>query len=321
MLVCCRSDFGTMKRFLSKIAIVSIPFILLLFFLNYNLSKSYWWNSISTEQEKFKNVPTGIQLANIGSSLGNAGFDYKDFSEYTTFNFALNWQHNIYNYYVFKQYADNFSKKSVLLIPISYFDITRIEKEPNTRYYTFLDKENIPDFNYKEYILYNYLPLFSIKNVWKIYVNRNNERYWFPLTNHTRDDFIHQSEMYFNWWMRNDPDVEKGEEGFQYNIEAVSKIINLCYKNDIVPVLVSTPIMDCLNEKYAQVDFFDTFYNFIDVLKEKYPGLLYLDYSQDKGFSNDYWLCFIDPAHLTTFGAKKFTKQVVQDLKDVGLLQ
>ena len=152
-----------MKRILIKLLAIISPFSILLFVLNFNLSKSYWWNSISTEQEKFKHVPKEIQLANVGSSLGNVGFNYEDFSKYTTFNFALMWQHHIFNYYVLKQYKDNFVQNSVLLIPISYFNITRIEKESPRRYYTFLDKENIPGWNFKEYILYKYLPFFSIK--------------------------------------------------------------------------------------------------------------------------------------------------------------
>ena len=140
-------------------------------------------------------------------------------------------------------------------------------------------------------------------------------------TNHNYEDFLSQSEMYFSWWMGNDPTVEKGEAGFLHNIDNISKIIDLCYEKNIVPVLVSTPIMNCLNEKYAQVDFFVTFYRFINVLKKKYPDLLYCDYSQDKEFSDDYWSCFIDPAHLTKLGAKKFTAKIIKDLKNNGLLQ
>ena len=117
-----------MKKFLIKFSAVTIPFILLLLVFNYIFSKSYWWNSFSTEKEKFQYVPHNIKIANVGSSLTDVGLDYEDFPEYVTFNFAIMWQHNIFNYYVFKNYTDNFAPNSILLIPISYFDITRIEK-------------------------------------------------------------------------------------------------------------------------------------------------------------------------------------------------
>ena len=230
------------------------------------------------------------------------------------------WQHHIFNYYVLKQYKDNFVQNSVLLIPISYFNITRIEKESPRRYYTFLDKENIPGWNFKEYILYKYLPFFSIKNAWKIYINKDNEQFWMGKTNHSYEDFISQSEMYFSWWMDDDPDIEKGEEGFQYNIAAVSKIIDLCYSRKIIPVLVSTPQTDKLNDLHTEADFFNTFYRFTDVLKEKYSELIYLDYSQNAEYSSDYSL-FFDSTHLNSKGAKKFTAQIVHDLKDAGMLE
>ncbi len=310
-----------MKKFLIKLTAVTIPFMVLSLVLNIIFSKSYWWNSFTTEQAKFHSVPQNIQIANVGSSLTDVGLDYEDFPEYVTFNFALMWQHNIFNYYVFKNYVDNFAQNSILLIPISYFDITRIENEPIWRYYTFLSKDNIPGWKLKDYILYKYLPLFSIKNAWKTFINMNNKQYWMGKNNTTYEDFLSQSEMYFSWWMGNDPAIERGEEGFQYNIEAVSKIIDLCYEKGIIPVLISTPIMDCLNDKYSETGFFDTFYRFTDELQKKYPNLLYFDYSQNEEFSKDYLSFFIDPPHLSASGAKKFTSQVMNDLKYAGLLQ
>ncbi|MBO4758967.1 MAG: hypothetical protein J5505_02810, partial [Spirochaetaceae bacterium] len=95
---------------------------------------------------------------------------------------------------------------------------------------------------------------------------------------------------------------------------------DFCNKNRLKPVLVSTPQVDKLNAIYAQTDFFDTFYRFTDILKEKYPGLIYLDYSQKVEYSSDYSL-FFDATHLNKNGAKKFTAQIVQDLKNAGLLE
>lgn len=297
---------------------IVVPFVLILFVLNFAYLHSYYWKE-GREESKFNNVPYDIKIANLGSSHGNA-FDYYNFPEYVTFRFNLQWQHHIYNYYVLKQYTDHFSKNAVVLIPISYFNITRIEKESNFRYYTFLSKENIPGWKFNEYLLYKYFPLFSTKDVWVKLLTMNNKMEIIPKTTHSSKEINELLNFYTNWWLGNDPDVEKGEEGFQYNINAVSKIIDLCKEKDIIPVLVSTPIMDCINERYTNDDFFDTFYRFTNVLIEKYPGLLYLDYSQNEDYSNDYSL-FQDPVHLNIYGEKKFTAQIVQDLKNARLLQ
>ena len=307
-----------MKRFLIKLSLIIVPFILLLFVLNFAYLNSYYWLE-QRDEAKFRNVPENIQLANLGSSHGFYTFIYNDFPEYVTFNFGMKAQHHVFNYYVLKQYLNNFSQNSVVLIPISYFDITRIMQEHHFRYYTFLDKENLPDWKKTEYLLYNYFPLFTVKKAWKRLLIMNKKETAPDFLSRAREDFVSHSEFLFNWWTAKDSE-EKGEKGFQYNIEAVSKIIDLCYEHKIIPVLVTTPQTDVLNNLYAQIDFFDTFYRFTDTLKEKYPGLIYLDYSQKPEYSSDYSL-FFDATHLNKKGAKKFTAQIVQDLKDAGLLQ
>ena len=100
----------------------------------------------------------------------------------------------------------------------------------------------------------------------------------------------------------------------------LSKIIDLCYENNIVPALVSTPIMDYLNGIFSETGFFETFYRFTYEMKKKYPSLLFFDYSHDEKYSNN-WSLFNDPAHLNVTGAKVFTAEIIQNLKDNGLLK
>jgi hypothetical protein len=111
------------------------------------------------------------------------------------------------------------------------------------------------------------------------------------------------------------------EEGFAYNKSLVSKMIELCYANDIQPVLISTPVSYILNQIYIEnsPDFFDTFYRFSRELQEAYPSLAYFDYSRDPRFENDLSL-FSDTSHLNTAGAKHFTAIVIDDLKTAGIL-
>lgn len=310
-----------MRQFLIKISAITIPFIVLLLVLNYAFSKSYWWTVYYTEQEKFSHVPQNIQLANVGSSHGVFAFDYADFPDYTAFNMAVRWQHHKYNFYMIKQYIDCFSENAVMLIPISYFDITRIENEYLYKYYKILSKDNFPDWNIKGYFLYKIFPFFSTKEPWgKILINESNSALvsleQVVVTEQSATD---DAKLMYGIYTK-DNDAEKGEEGFQYNIEAVSKIIDLCCSHKIIPVLVSIPQTDKLNELYARNDFFETFCRFKNVLKEKYKWLIFLDYSQSSEYSKDYSL-FFDSAHFNNKGAKKFTAQIVQDLKNAGLLQ
>ena len=153
-----------MRKFLLKILLILGPFVVSLFVLNSAYKNSYYWKN-RREQSKFLYVPHDIQLANIGSSQGLCSFNYEDIYDYKCFNFAITWQHNKYNYYVLKQYADKFAPGAVLLIPISYFDITRIEKDVYERYYGVLERNNFPEWNYKEHLQREVFPFFSTKEV------------------------------------------------------------------------------------------------------------------------------------------------------------
>ena len=96
-----------MKRFLIKLSLIIVPFILLLFVLNFAYLNSYYWLE-QRDEAKFRNVPENIQLANLGSSHSFYSFNYNAFPEYVSFNFAMKAQHHVFNYYVLKQYLNNF---------------------------------------------------------------------------------------------------------------------------------------------------------------------------------------------------------------------
>jgi hypothetical protein len=115
--------------------------------------------------------------------------------------------------------------------------------------------------------------------------------------------------------------IKTREKGFTKNKYIVSQIIELCYANNIRPVLVSTPITSVLNNIFLKKtpDFFDDFYRFIRELQETYPGLPYFDYSHDPRFENDFSL-FYNGDHLNIFGAEKFTAIVISDLQTSGLI-
>ncbi len=309
-----------MKRFLTKIVLIILPFVLLLFVINYAYKKSFYWKT-QRVQSKFLNVPNEIELANLGSSQGHCSFNYDDFPEYKCFNFALPWQHNKYNYYVLKQYADQLAPGAVLIIPIAYFDITRIEKDVCQNYYGILDRGNFPDWNIKDWLKVEVLPVFYTKEIWKkLCMTEANSPILIsqkiPISEN--DLAIQSKETFLSWTEKNE--AEQGKKGFEYNIEMMSRIIDFCYKKDIVPIIVSIPQIDVLNNLYSQAGFFDTFCNFTDELQKKYSSLLYLDYSRSREYANDSTL-FGDVAHLNIYGAKKFTAQIVQDLKNAGLLE
>lgn len=310
-----------MKRFWIKLAVIILPFIFLLLILNFAFRKSYYWDVYYTEQFKFREVPNNIQITNLGSSLGFYGFVYDDFPQYNCFNFAVSWQHHKYNYCVLNQYIDNLTENAVVFIPISYFDITRIEDEPLHKYYKILDRENFPDWSVKGYLNNDVFPFLFTKEPWKKIMMKKETS---PVTmyetvNLSEAEVINSSKVMYETFTK-DNGAEQGEKGFEYNINEVSKIIDLCYSKKLVPVLVGLPQIDKLNDLFEETDFFETFYRFTDTLQQKYPEILYFDYSCNEEYSSD-WSLFFDATHLNSKGAKKFTAQVIEDLKNNNLLK
>ena len=283
---------------------------------------NYWKNTTAISILKFLNVPENIQLANVGSSHGHASFDYSDVP-YKSFNFALDDQYYLYDYAIVKQYVNKFDKNAVLLIPVSYFEITRIRtdfKDQRARYYRFLDKKNMDDYSIQEKMLYAVVPVLTAGGTIMFIVKD------LPASNKsmlmTEPELVEYSiNKHESWTTDSEYVFEAGEEGFSYNKFLVSQMVEFCYAHEIQPVLVTTPITSVLNNIFWEKtpDFFDDFYRFTRELQEAYPSLPYFDYSHDPRFENDFSL-FRDADHFNINGAKKFTAVVISDLQTGGLL-
>ena len=309
-----------MKNFFGKSIVLFLLLISTIAFLNFLYTNTnYWKNNVSS---KFLDVPENIQLANVGSSHGINSFDYSDVS-YRGFNFGLSDQRFLYDYAIIKQYAGKFDKNAVLLIPISYFEITQIKsnfKDQRARYYHFLDKENMDFYSIQEKILFTRIPVLTAGQTFKFIIKDQPPT---PVLKVTKEPELtrHSINRHRKWTSDRRADIENREKGFAHNKSLVSQIVEFCYAHDIQPVLITTPITSAMNNIFREKtpDFFDDFYRFTSELQEAYPSLPYLDYSHDPRFENDFSL-FRDSDHLNINGAKKFTSVVVSDLQTNGLL-
>jgi hypothetical protein len=303
------------------------PIFSLIVLLNYFYTRTNYAQNIFGDVQKFYNVPEHIQLANIGSSHGTESFDYSD-SPYTSFNFALTSQLFFYDYAILKQYITKFEKNAVLLIPISYFQITMKKtdfQDQRDRYYHFLAGKYMDSFSIKKKLLV-FFPVLTTNLNFIIKYIVNDISPASPISpafkTMAEPELIEYCTVkHRSWTIDGEYNFEAGEEGFFHNKYLASQIVELCYANDIRPVLITTPITSILNNIYAEKSpgFFDTFHRFTLELQETYPALLYFDYSHDPRFENDFSL-FGDGDHLNIIGRKKFTAIVISDLQASGLL-
>lgn len=308
-----------MKRFISKLIII----FLLLVIINLLYIRTNYWKS-ENNVNKFDDVPYNLELGNVGSSHGLWDFKYDSVPQIKAFNFALSSQAYYYDLQLLKKYFDHFEKNGVVLILISYFDITRFPDYSmhRSRYYRILPKSSLDSWSLYEYICFKVFPIFSAKQkLLKIFHDIPVE-VMSPYYNRTT--YMDEKSLYkfcvkeHQRWTT--PEAEGGRESYEMNLSEVSKMIDFCYAHELTPVLVTTPVTDVLNEIYEKdIDFFPTFEQFSKDLLNKYPGLIYLDYSRDEYFSKKHEL-FFDSDHLNNMGADEFTRTVIQDLQEKGVI-
>ena len=204
-----------MKKISIKIFFIIVPVFVFIWILNsFYVNTNYWKDSFINGTLKFKDVPEHIQLANVGSSHGIWAFNYTHVP-YQSFNFGLGGQWFIYDYAILRQYINRFDKNAVLLIPISYFQITRILsdfRQQRPRYYRFLDKQYMDFYSLQEKILFTYFPVLAAGNTLRYIIKDQPPEQEFK-TETVPELIEHSIDKHRDWTTDNGNETEEGEKG------------------------------------------------------------------------------------------------------------
>jgi len=303
-----------MKKFFVKLIIMFFLISISFLGLNYAYIHSNAFY-IANDTIKFKNVPKGIEICNLGSSHGKRSFDYSEVKE-KGYNFGLAGQDFYYDFQILKQFSENLKKGAIVLIVVSYFSYNRelfdgSFFERNPRYYSFLRKELIFNYSFTDAIKYKYLPVTTAKaNIINIFLNQKDKPQIYVKHNIELDEFKSHSQKKAETHSQRNSDESA-------NIEYLKKIIEFCKENYFIPVLITPPFYETYSSYYP-TEKINKFLNTTEGLakREKIP---YLNYSKDKNFINNIDL-FLNSDHLNYLGAKKFTSKVVSTLKKMGFL-
>jgi hypothetical protein len=106
---------------------------------------------------KFINgVPRGLEIVNTGSTFSMYGFDYKYFGK-KGFNFAMAPQPLEYDLKILEQYSGHIEGNAVVVVVVCPFGFcvdNYVDDESSYKYYFFLDKGKINNYNkVKEYVI------------------------------------------------------------------------------------------------------------------------------------------------------------------------
>lgn len=285
---------------------------------------------------KFGEVPSGIQISNVGSSHGLCDFYYTDIiDQYTCFNFGLTAQSLSYDYRIISYYEDNFAEDGIMFIPVSYFSFFGIEEtqrdefeSQNQRYYKFLPPDKIKSYDYKMDLFVKRLPvLIQYDRLLEIMAEEFGKLKASPMVVAAQEtgetlaeiqaldaEMLKSAEDSFRRHIERHMDESGNMIVNQEEIDALYDIIDFCSGKRIRPILITTPYTMEYNwtVEEKKPEFLDEFHGMIEEI-QKNTGVAYYDYSADARFSENHQL-FRDADHLNPDGAVKFVDILIDEV-------
>ena len=276
--------------------------------------------------DKFKTVPYDITICNFGSSHGRYGFNYSDVSdEYNCFNFAMSSQSLSYDDRILNTYKDHLKDNDcIVFITVSYFSLYgKPETEAddfdskNMRYYAFLPKSEIKDWNIASAIIGKYPSLTAYQVLAAGVLGESNNIDDSAWDNSTEDvDLQKDADAACERHLGKDKRDKKGNLiNNKEEKDALLDMISICRSKGDTPILITTPYMeeynDAIEKKYP--DFFEKFNKDVQSIAAQ-NNVEYLDYSHDERFTHDKDV-FMNSDHLNRKGAEKFTDILLKEIQ------
>jgi RNase H-fold protein (predicted Holliday junction resolvase) len=305
-----------MVRFLVKLLIVCFPALLLIFYLEFRLSRMdthYYTKSVAMEKQLGE-----IEILSLGSSNGYYGIDPAYFS-HVGYNLAFNSQSPYYDYQLLAKYIDRMPKLKVVILPAIFYTLgtDMPQMSESWRMYFYRQYFGIPLQSDAERIV-PYDVILEPKNFSKIALYGSNIYHYIP--NDFKDKIDYDPEN--NGWFNADAmaiehaklENKNGEESaaahnqtvnisfFKKNIAWWQRIADLLKEKNIKLIIVRLPSHSTY---YTNLDpkkiseFQNTLTQFAAL-----NHIIYVDYTKDPRFTLEDYTFMID--HMNSHGAAKF---------------
>ncbi len=319
-------------KFLSLLAVVAV----LMIGINAVYVNGFYYSDTYGEVQKFNNVPTGITLANTGTSHGLASFRYPDDLAETTFNFALSGEDIYHDFQTLKQFSDHIADECVIAIPTSYFSFCMSVDEPSQkRYYAYMDKEYLRGFSYETLINAKYLPVLrSGEYLFKDLINDQAMDVGGMMMEADAAENDTASDVAAAIAARETMEAELhshavgraeswrsgfmiiGENNMPANRQLLIDMVNYCKEQGWKPVLITTPVHYTLNEAFTEEELEHYYFSNTHAVQEA-TGVPYYDMSHDETFANtpEY---YSNSDHLNKEGGDAFTAAFLGYLTEIG---
>ncbi len=325
-----------MNKFVRNVFKISVIACLIIAILNFVFIK--YIENDTEGVDKFRSIPSDIQICNFGSSHGLRGYNYADVSKtYECFNFGLTAQTLSYDWRLFQNYKDKIAPGAVVFITVSYFPLFGESEtndidfqSKNKRYYKILPPDLIKQYDFKTDLFVHYIPILG-NDMTTLVIDTKN-------TLNSKDQKKENLEnkewrrqavecdvnadalaAYKRHIVKNKRDKKGKRIRNNEEIESLYNLIYGCYEIDATPVLVTTPYLKEYTDMVQKdTSFYKEFYSILNEVVSK-TGVKYYDYAFDQRFQNNYSY-FINSDHLNEAGARKFVNILMDEVVARGHL-
>ena len=187
-----------MKSFIVKMVLVVCLTLCCLFYLDIMYEQKT--SDPIAEVNKFNFVPEGIQIANMGSSHGDAAFNWDSLTKernFKCFNFALASQPYKYDYALLNMHQNDLAEGGIVFIPVSYFSFNSEAVSPedieaiSVRYYRILSPQFNPDYSlYKDLVAIRFPILSAGDKIFELF----KPPITFPSLSENRQNIVYAAE-------------------------------------------------------------------------------------------------------------------------------
>ncbi|PHR74624.1 MAG: hypothetical protein COA67_00685 [Lutibacter sp.] len=308
-----------MKKFIFRLMKFFLPFIILgcgIIFLEFYIFSRP--SMFKLKANYFKENKGNIDVLILGSSHNMDAINPEYVTDFNLSNLAVGGSDIIIDSGVFEYAIKQSSKLKFAVFPLSYHTIENGHNPKNVLHCRYLRHHNLNLFGREESII-DYSLLLSNPEIFKMYLSINSEgkkkvslnKYGYatkiPFYEIDRFKNLNYDE---NFILNDTSNIfitrHKYEdiESYYRNTKTMDYMINTCIQNNIIPIMISTPVYKSYYESYLPSKE-NRRRKYINHFIKKYPSSIFLDYEQDSRFKvTD----FKNEDHLNPKGAEKFSK-------------
>lgn len=298
--------------------IIIIVFFVILIVLNEAYRRTHHFRNQYFRVSHLTRIPRDVKfdVINLGSSQPHFGFDYSK-SKIRGYNMAVYPQYFDADYALLRHFSDRLQKNATVIIAISLLNFFGVGKSKWHLYYSFLKKDQIPNFKVSLWFEYRF-PLLK-HPMFLRYLLRDERRVEYEIVKHPCDSsekfesdamgYVSRWNKGFNIQIPGLEITEKNKKDIAENISVLKKTVDFCKTNGFKPIFVVLPTTEHLANKFSE-EFVEEYVN--KPLKRTASDVPILNYFGKSEYMNSEW--YMSSFFLNEKGRIAMTEVVLNDI-------